>query len=730
MHKAIRMNRLRTESVVRLALGMLLVVAAGITGSGQGIPEYSAHFAATPPRIDGDLSDPAWSGAAPALTLTQQDPGAGQPASERTEVQVLFDHAHIYIAVRCLDSEPKKITAGTMVRDAELFSDDYVRILLDTFQDRRTGYVFSMNPAGARTDGLAKGEEVDTSWDGIWDGRARRVPDGWTLEIRIPTKTIAFKPDLNAWGFNVERNIKRKIEVDRWTGCSLNAHFANPAEAGLLTGLESLKQGRGYSVRPYASFKSSQDFAANLPRDNTFDAGFDVYKSLASNLNGVFTYNTDFAETEVDSRQINLTRFSLFFPEKRGFFLEGSQVFDFGPSLGNVFRPFFSRRIGLLENEQVPILAGVKLWGQVGNTSLGLLDVETDRVEGFVDRQNLLAARVRQNIWDQSYIGAILTRGDPAGLSDNTLAGLDFLYSTNRLFGDRNFSAGAWYTYSRSDRAAGRPDAWGISVDYPNDLLDTALRFQSLGDGVDPALGFLPRQGVNHLTYSGALMPRPQRWGVRQVYFEWGADVYWFQEGGLESRELFLTPLAVLFNTGEHFETNYESLYEYLREPFEIADGVVIPPGAYSFDRYGLEFDTAYRRWWILEGGITGGTFYDGRMDEYWGQVTIKPSAKFRTSLNVEHVNGRLPAGKFIQRLARFRVTYSWSPDLELSAFTQYDNESENLGTNIRFRWTLKPGNDLFVVYNRGWNRMPGESLSLAPAFDQIALKFVYTWRP
>jgi hypothetical protein len=720
-----------------LVIGWVLWIACGVLNlavrAADAAPEYTAARISTPPRIDGRIEPGEWEAAAPPIRLTQQEPDAGAPPTEETEIRVLRDGESIYIAVRCFDKEPRKIAVSTKARDGDIDDDDYVSLLLDTFLDRRSGYVFEINPAGAKRDGLAKAGDVDYSWDGIWDGRASRDPEGWSAEFRIPTKTIAFKPDQSDWGFNAQRVVRRKRENDRWSGATLNAHFMNAAEAGLLHGMQGLKQGRGWSIRPYGAFKSGSNPAAGLSRDNTGDFGFDVYKSLTSNLNAVFTYNTDFAETEADTRQINLTRFPLFYPEKRSFFLEGSNIFDFGIGLGHNFIPFFSRRVGLVSGEQVPILMGGKLWGRIGGTSVGVLDVQTDSYESpdlSLGGQNLLAARVEQDLWDQSHIGLMVTNGDPTGYGSNTLVGADFVYQTNSLWGDKNFAAGGWAAYSHNESGGDRPYGWGLALDYPNDFLDTTFIFQSFGDALDPALGFLPRPGTHHLSYQGQLGPRPHKWGIRKFMWAWSADLWWQQDGRLESRTLSANPLGILWDTGEFLMITYSSEYEYLAEPFEISDGLTIAPGSYLYDRVQARFETANFRKWRFEVSSSLGTFYDGRLESYAGEFVLKPNATFQTAFSTEYVTGRLSGGKFIQRLMGLQLDYYFSPEMTLTTFTQYDNESENLGTNIRFRWTLKPGTDLFLVYNQGWNHIPDESLRLPPAYDQFAIKFVYTLRP
>jgi len=256
------------------------------------------------------------------------------------------------------------------------------------------------------------------------------------------------------------------------------------------------------------------------------------------------------------------------------------------------------------------------------------------------------------------------------------------------------------------------------------------LNFQSFGDALDPALGFQPRPGSHLLTYFGNFGPRPRKWGIRKIFWDWGADFWWQQDGRLESRSLTAAPLGIRWDTGEFLMVHYSSEYEHLAEPFEISDGLTIAPGSYLYDRVGCSFETANFRKWQFEVGATLGTFYDGRLETYEGEFTLKPNASFQTSFSLEYNTGRLSGGRFIQRLAGLQLDYCFSPEITLTTFTQYDNDSRDLGTNIRFRWTLRPGTDLFVVYNRGWSHVPGESLRLPPAYDQFTVKFVYTFRP
>ena len=495
-----------------------------------------------------------------------------------------------------------------MAHDADEVEDageDAVRIVLDPFQDRRNAYFFSVNPRGAKSEGLATGEHSSLDWDGLWDARSVIGPDGWSAEIAIPFKSISFKPDLESWGLNVERVIARRQEIIRLSGARTDAFLTNPAEAAPLTGLGEVRQGWGLTFKPYGLVSPSKDHVAGTPTDWRWDGGFDLYKNFTPNLVGAFSYNTDFAETEVDERQVNLTRFPLYFPEKRTFFLEGSEIFNFGttsPGNGGGFAPFFSRRIGLFEGEQVPISYGAKVFGKIGNTNLQVLDVRTGAYEDLdLPAENFLVARVSQNVLAESKVGVIFTDGSPTG-AKNSLAGFDAVYQTSRLFGDKNFLAGGWFVYNWNDRTEGRREGFGFKIDYPNDLWDIAASYNSYGDALEPGVGFLPRPGVQVFTLGANYMPRPEKGfvgrAVRQFFYEFRASFTWDLQGLLETRRIFTAPLNLQTESGEHFEFNIVPNYDRLPEDWEVADGVVLPAGAYTFTNYAVQFETASHRPW------------------------------------------------------------------------------------------------------------------------------------
>jgi len=430
-------------------------MAASLPAAPQDLvrPEVTLGRTAVPIRLDGILDEPGWQAAGLIPDLTQQSPVPGGPTPYHTEVRLLTDGATIYIGVRCADPEPGRIATHTMLRDADLSSDDAVGIVLDTFGDHRTGYIFQVNAAGARFDGLiATAEDVSADWDGIWDAKVGRDASGWTLEMAIPVATLRLTPGLGAWGFNVDRTVARDRTEMRWSGTTLDARFADMRRAGELRGVDGLDAGLGLTVTPYGLVRHGRDFVAGTSEMDG-DAGLDVGWAMTRQLSGVLTVNTDFAETEVDTRQINLTRFPLFYPEKRYFFVEGANQFAFGPNLGSDFVPFFSRRVGLVGGETVPMDVGAKVIGRQGPWGIGALTVRTG-ASPRAPASSLSAARVTRDIGEHLRLGAIGTRGDPSGLVQNWLGGVDAVWQSSTFRGDRNLTTGGWW--SRTGESASR----------------------------------------------------------------------------------------------------------------------------------------------------------------------------------------------------------------------------------------------------------------------------------
>ncbi len=701
-------------------------------------PSVEVRPAASRIELDGKLDEPAWQAAA-VVKLTQQSPAPGATTPFVTDVRILTTKDAVYFGFRCVDPEPGKIAVHTMRRDGSLSGDDTVSIILDTFGDRRTGYFFQINSAGARVDGLiSNAEGASLDWDGVWEARTARSSEGWTAEVMLPARSLTFDRSAGSWGLNLERYIPRERMALRWSSPTLDSFVYDLSRSGALTGIRDLEQGRGIEISPYLTGKTT-DFFNPSGRSWRAAIGGDMSWRITPQLLSVFTVNTDFAETEVDARQINITRFPLFFPEKRAFFLEGANQFEFGLGLGTNFIPFFSRRIGLLGGAQVPLNAGAKLNGRIGKWNIAMLDVQTRGTSigpTTIPSTNLLAARASYDVTPKLRLGTLVTHGDPTGLRSNTLAGIDAVWRTSTFMGNKNFYVGGWTAKSIGDVTPGSTAGWGYKIDFPNDLFDCAHTLNQFGESLDPALGFLPRPGTRRLTASCSYQPRPSKDGpfrwIRQQFFENQFTRVTNANGFLESWSFFMAPINARFESGDRLEFNWYPQYEFLDTPFEVSSGVFIPPGRYRFTRWRVEAQSSPHR--AVQFGHTTwfGTFYNGHLTQWENYLKwTAPRGKLQLELSTENNFGHLPAGNFSQRLWQLQSAYAWSPGLILTSFIQYDSESKNLGSNTRVRWTVKPGRDVFVIWNRGWRQalVHPDGLGLRPESDVIAVKVRWTWR-
>lgn len=687
-------------------------------------------------RVDGRLDEPAWSGADSIPALTQVEPNTGAAPVYRTVVKVVTTSDALVIGVRASDGEPSRIVSFARERDASLESEDHIKIVLDTYLDGRSGYVFAVNPNGARYDALVsnQGDDENSNWDTVWEAGASRDSTGWSVEIMVPFQSILFRRGLTRWGFNVERRIQRLQEMDRWAGAMRDFQLTQTSRAGLLTDLPALDVGLGLSIRPSLTGGIQLDSAkaSALTRGR---ASLDATQRLGANTLASLTVNTDFAETEVDERQVNLTRFPLFFPEKRSFFLEGADIFEFGLGLDEDVVPFFSRRIGLLSGQQIPIAAGGKLTGRIGGTNFGALSVRTRGVDELPTASTLTVIRVKQNLFGESSAGFIATVGDPLHRPGSWLFGPDLTYQTSRFRGDKNFLVGVWgLSTSREDLAADRATV-GFKVDYPNDLWDASLKYKRIGESFDPSLGFVPRRGVHVASFGVNWQPRPKHpigpLHIRQCFWENELSLVAGVTGGWQSYQYFMAPVNCRLESGDRFEINIVPTGERLAAPFEIAEGVVLPAGSYRFNRYRLEAAFAEKRklsgqatWWF-------GPFYNGHLNQYELELAWKPSSLFIVELEGEHHVGKLRDGGFTQDVIGTRLRMNVSPDLQLSSFVQYDSESSSFGTNSRVRWTFNPLGDLFVVYNHNLRtRNPAtRDRELVFESNQLLVKLQYAYR-
>jgi hypothetical protein len=703
--------------------------------------------------LDGRLDEEFWSRAIPAASFIQQDPQNGRPATEPTEVRIVFDGDALYIGVTAYDSEPDRWIAWQRRRDEGLGSDDRFMWVIDTFLDGRSGYFFEMNPSGLMADSLIGINGENRQWDGIWDARHNRSDIGWTLEIKIPFRTLNFDPNTDTWGINFQRTVRRKNEESLWMGWARNQGLRRMSNTGLVTGIREVTQGRGLDIKPYGVF-SSEAAPARGQRSLQGNAatGVDLFYNPTPLLRTVFTVNTDFAQTEVDQRQVNLTRYSLFFPERRDFFLDGATFLDFGSNSerrgnggfwfgeGNnnnnsdeLIMPFFSRRVGLSANATPQkIDFGTKVTGQVGAQDVGLLHVRSGEEDGFTS-EDFTVARVKRRILSQSYFGAMYTRRDPRadGTDARHTAGVDMSLATSSFHGDKNAEVGAWFLHTtRPDRAGGQNSAYGVSFDYPNDRWVAAMNATEVQENFDPAIGFVRRLNYRRYNPMLAFQPRPSNNPlVRQFRFGTTVDLMTDLNNEMLMREVDLSIFGVSTHSQDNVFLSVVNRRERLDAPFAISRSITLPVGSeYDFTRLRVIGQTANRRVVALNGRVEVGDFYSGTRTEQQANLSLRLRPGYFLRLEGQWNRIALPEGRFTTRLYRVIGETQFTPFMALTNNFQYDSQSAVLGWQGRFRWILTPGNDLYLVYTHNWVEEP-----LLDRFytsdKRLASKILYTYR-
>ncbi|TVQ29909.1 MAG: hypothetical protein EA376_14430 [Phycisphaeraceae bacterium] len=669
--------------------------------------------------IDGRLDEAAWAAAAVIDGFTQVDPVEGAAPTERTEVRLLYDSDYLYIGVRCFDSNPGGIVATQMLRGGSLGADDRVSIALDTFLDRRNGFFFELGAAGGKRDGLIENNRnIRTDWDGVWLGRATVDELGWTAEFAIPFKTLAFDPRTDAWGFNIERVIRRKNEVVRWATPTRASGLRAVSDAGVIEGLEDLRQGLGLSVQPFVSTRF------DLDRGSTrLEPGLDVFYRLTPSLSLAVTVNTDFAEAEVDQRRVNLTRFPLFFPEKREFFLQDAGLFSFG----GIFRsplPYFSRRIGIVQGEEKGILAGVRLTGRQDGLGVGLLNVQMDD-DDELGSKNLSVGRFTFDVFDESTVGVIFTHGDPGRRGDNTLIGADYNMRRANFIGSTPLEANLWVMGTHTSGESNSDSmTFGGRINIPDDRLSFNLFAAQIGEDFNPALGFVQRRGVRE--YNGSIRHRWRPGGfLRRVDLSARANVFTDLDDEVDTSEFDLPRLEFENQVGDTLRLAFTTLRDNFDEPFAIRPGVVVAPDDYRFNRFSAQASTSTSRPLAVAAGFEAGNFLSGSRTDYTAGLEWRPSAHFFGSAEYEMNDVGLAEGDFTVHIARARIDFLFTPQLSWSNTVQYDNVSKLMGVNSRLRWEVEPGRDVFVVLNQGLDT----DRSFSTETSELTLKVGWMWR-
>ena len=725
-------NRLKRFRALMLALSIVLVVI-GVQAQQTSTKDKAQNTPAKPTqlpspstglrriqamritdalKIDGSLDEPAWSLAQPATDFLQQQPTEGVPASEHTEVRVLFDDKNIYFGIRAFDSDAKHINARELVRDADFSNDDTVAIMLDTYHDRRNAFRFIVNPLGTQQDALItdEGRDINVTWNGAWISAGRIDDKGYTVEIEIPLTTLRFKEGLESWGFNISRAIRRKNEENLWTSWQRSFGLERVSQAGELSGVDEIRRRRLREIKPYAS----GDWREGAPRvgANGFDAGararigIEVAKlGITPSLTAEFTVNPDFGQAEVDDQIVNLSRFSVFFPEKRDFFLENSGIFLFGREGEN--QAFFTRRIGLTDNgSPVPIDYGVKLTGKIGRYNVGFLQVQTRKLGEFatglgIPRQQFSVLRVKRDILKRSYIGAILVNRQGAttvgGASYNRVGGADAEFNLTDHYKVKAFWMGSATPGVRSGAGSSR-----LESIFENDLYRFITVYEDVGAKFNPEVGFIERNAIHQYFGQFAYKPRPKFIPhVQQMEFETQIEYYTDRAGKLATRQTELSWDTVFKNSSELFFRPIEAVNDVLTEPFQIRRGIIIPPGTYEFNRPQISFTSDLSKRIVFHGREKWGDFYSGKRYETSGGITWRPNSHLLVDLSESYNKVRLREGNFTTSLFSGRLNYNFSRKLLTSALIQLNSAARLSVINVRLRYIYRPNSDFFIIYNQ-----------------------------
>jgi uncharacterized protein DUF5916 len=704
---------------------MVLLGAAAARAQDPEPVTMRAYRLTQPLVVDGLLDDAVYLTTEPAPKFMQQEPRVGELATEQTEMWVFFDDRNVYVSARMHDSEPDRMIADEMRRDASIYQNEHFVVIFDTFHDRRTGFFFQTNPLGAVRDALIVDENTaNYDWNAVWDVKVHRDETGWTSEMVIPFKSLRYPTGKEqVWGINARRWERRINEHSLLSitppGTPPNNAVQRLANAATLVGMEVPPPAHNIELKPYGVSNLTTNRVSTPPVSNRFDRdiGIDAKYGITSNVTLDLTVNTDFAQVEIDEQQVNLTRFSLFFPEKRDFFLEGQGIFDFANTGGGGFRTpdapimFFSRRIGLDGGQPVPIKGGARLTGRLGKTSLGVLEIQTDEgPQGLTPATNFLVARVKRDVLRRSNIGFIATRRAPrsGAPGSNALLGVDTSFN---LF--ENVQAGSYYARTNTPGLEVNDSSYRGYFRYVHDRYGLEAERMKVGEAFNPEVGYVPRPDITRTDLVARFSPRIR--SVRSLRkLEWNSELERFVNGRreLETRVASGT-FRIEFNSSDMLTATYRNDYEFVTAPFRISGGPLLPIGVYEFNEGVVQFNAGAQRPVSGRLTLTAGEFYSGhrRQFEYNGRVKVSSQLAFEPRILASHIT--LPEGAFTTKLLGARTTYTVTPRMFVSGLVQYNSSLNTVESNIRWRWEYQPGSDLYVVYTDGRDTFGPRSAAL-----------------
>lgn len=723
-------RKLDQQATFRKSDRLVTISRAGGSLNGKARRKAIALAVAKGPRIDGRLDDAAWKDAIPVDGFIQRDPDYWMPSTERTVAKVVYDDKSVYFAFECFMSEHHKLVANNMRRDSDIWGDDNVQLLLDTYNDRQTGFFFFINPLGAQRDLMLsnEGRTYNVDWDCNWVCRTQRYDDRWTAEIEIPFSQLRFKPGAEmVWGLNMARNIASLNEESQFVvgrrSSSTRARYWT-SDIGELHGLNITEARRSIQVKPYALPGSSRDFeSVGAGEEGVFETGVDLRYGVTPNISVDLSYNTDFAQVEGDQEQVNLTQFRLFFPEKREFFLEGANLFSFGQAAettGGGSRPptllFYSRRIGLEEGAKIPIIFGTKVAGKEGRTSIGALNVLSDETTVIggndtttVHRTNYSVVRLKRDVMARSNFGMILVNkqvnesGNGWSLYNRAL-GVDFSLSATEKLSLQGFYARTW---DSDINDAG--DARYLSLDYSGTLAFFRARVLDVGEQFEPAVGFVNRRGdlngFRQYDIMTRLRPRPSKGNSMNVRYVsigpefqlvtdrdnnvrfWQAELNWWTN----------------FNTGDWWRMEFSHTHDVVEEAFEPSrkrGDVAIPAGTFDFSSFTVGPSPSRSRKFRPRVFFQAGTFYTGRRFSLSSEAVYQPTGRISLEMDLSSNWLRLPQANLNITALSTRILYSFTTDFFVKLFSQWNNDRQSVSTNFLLNWRYRPGSDVFLVFD------------------------------
>ncbi len=684
------------------------------------------------PVIDGDLSEPSWRNAAIIEEFYQVEPVEGATPSQPTRAYIMYDSKNLYVGVYAYDTDPDQIRRSQLQRDPSLQDDDAIRVLIDSYGSFRDSYFFGINPNGARSDALTENNgSFNDQWNTIWRSKAKVVDDGWVAEFAIPFQSISFDPSLDEWNLQIIRTIRRDNEEIRWANIDQSRNRIDMTNPGKVAGISDIDNGIGLEVQAFATGAVAHDWELDETDFNLNPSG-NVFYKITPSLTGSLTFNTDFSDTALDSRQVNTGRFSLFFPETRDFFLQDAAVFEFG---GRIFNsgpsnglPFFSRNIGIVDGQPVDIIAGAKLSGKIGPANVGVISTRTAAADGLnIDGQYLSSARVSVPVLSESKLGLVLTNGDPSGQNNNTVAGIDFQYKKSNLFGQGTLTAD--FAHIRSFDESVNDAMTAAHIAYRSQTWNGNFRLRDIGDDYAPKLGFINRPGIKRLNGNMWRAYRPNKDLLRYAETGFFGTVITDQSGERQD-ESYGGWVFLRNNPGDSINAEYQHRVERIIQPFNIAGEIPVAPGDYRWERYRTNLRTSRARRLSVGFDVGWGGVYDGDLLELSTSIDFRPSKHFELSTGYDLLQFELPTGDIDIHIASINSTIAFTPDMTIKTEVQYDNISQSFTYFSRFTWEPLPEREIFLSFGHtaliNRENFPRDFTSLG---SSLALRLGHTFR-